>query len=84
MSKAQHNKILRHIREAGHITNKQAMVDYSIASLSRRITDLETLGFKFAREWASHPTTGQRYVRYRFAEGSARSMGALNNEQRTG
>ena len=63
--KPQLKTILKHLNTTGSITNREAIVDYNIMSLSRRISDLEQdWGVQFKREMKSHPVTGQRYVRY--------------------
>lgn len=59
--------ILSHIRKAGGITQRDAIMDYSIQSLTRRITDLRDAGHKIESISKSHPTTGQAYTEYRFA-----------------
>lgn len=62
--KPQLKTILKHLNTVGSITNREAIVDYNIMSLSRRVCDLEELGYKFNRELKAHPVTGQRYKRY--------------------
>lgn len=57
-------KILTHVNRVGYITVRAAMMDYQIGSLSRRICDLEDLGFTVTTETRKNPGTGQRYVRY--------------------
>lgn len=57
-------KILTHVNRVGYITVRAAMMDYGIGSLSRRICDLEALGFQVTTERCRNPGTGQRYVRY--------------------
>lgn len=56
--------IMKHLRTVGSITNREAIVEYNIMSLPRRILDLEAYGVKFNRVRKAHPVTGQRYVRY--------------------
>lgn len=57
--------IMKHLETTGSITNREAIVDYNIMSLSRRIRDLEEdWGVQFKRELKAHPVTGQRYMRY--------------------
>lgn len=79
MSQKQKEKILEHMRSAGHITVRQAMMDYSIQALPRRMADLRADGFVIVTEDAHHPNTKQRYVRYKFADGSPRSYAELRN-----
>ena len=63
--KPQLKTILKHLNTTGSITNREAITDYNIMSLSRRISDLEEdYGVTFRRELKHHPVTGQRYVRY--------------------
>lgn len=64
---SQTEKILKHMREAGHITQRQAMMDYSIQSLTRRICDLQEKGHRIHKERRKHPVTGQEYTRYSLA-----------------
>lgn len=56
--------ILTHCKSVGYISGRTALLDYGIVSLSRRINDLEALGYVVKRERKQHPATGQRYVRY--------------------
>jgi len=56
--------IMKHLTTVGSITNREAIVEYNIMSLPRRILDLEEVGVKFNRIRKQHPVTGQRYVRY--------------------
>lgn len=63
--KPQLKTILKHLNTTGSITNREAIVEYNIMSLPRRINDLEQdYGIQFHREMKSHPVTGQRYKRY--------------------
>ena len=56
--------IMKHLQTVGSITNREAIVEYNIMSLPRRIKDLEEFGNTFNRVRKTHPVTGQRYVRY--------------------
>lgn len=62
--KPQLKTILKHLDKVGSITNREAIVEYNIMSLPRRINDLEELGYKFNKVLKAHPVTGQRYKRY--------------------
>jgi hypothetical protein len=62
--KPQNKIILNHLRRTGSITQREALIDYSIQSLTKRISELRMDGFVIASEKRNHPTTGQRYVRY--------------------
>lgn len=62
----QHAKILAHcIFSPSHgITQREALLDYSIQSLTSRMSELKRLGWKFREERCRHPVTRQRYTRY--------------------
>ena len=62
--KPQLKTILKHLNTTGSISNLEAITHYNIMSLSRRVSDLEELGYKFSRELKAHPVTGQPYKRY--------------------
>jgi biotin operon repressor len=40
------------------------MVDYSIQSFTKRISELRKLGYDIQSVKGKHPVTGQRYTRY--------------------
>lgn len=63
----QHDKILNHISKQGSISQREALMDYSIQSLNKRISELRKIGFNIIREDFKHPTSGQRYARYKLA-----------------
>lgn len=60
----QEQQILKHLRKAGSITQREALMDLGVQSLTRRITTLRDRGFNIHSVPKVHPTTGQRYVRY--------------------
>ena len=60
----QHAKILKHLDKAGSITVREGLIEYSIASLTKRIQELRELGYAIVSHPKVHPVTGQRYVRY--------------------
>jgi hypothetical protein len=57
-------QLLKHLRTAGSITQREAIMDHSIQSLTRRITELRDRGFNIHSVPKLHPVTGQRYCRY--------------------
>ena len=63
----QAHTVLTHIQKAGSITQREAIVDHSVQSLTRRITEIRDAGFDIAAEFRYHPITGQRYARYSLA-----------------
>ena len=60
----QHEQILNHLRKAGGLSVREALVDYSIQSFTKRISELRKLGYDIIGIPSSHPVTGQRYTRY--------------------
>ena len=64
----QHDLILKHFRKAGSITVREAMIEYSISSLTKRIHELREAGYDIESNTKHHPVTGQRYVRYTLNE----------------
>ena len=58
------DKILKHIRTAGSITQREAYIDYGIQSFHRRLSDLRELDYELVGVKKHHPTTGQEYTRY--------------------
>lgn len=60
----QNQLIIEHMKRTGSITMREALIDYSIQSLTKRIQELRSLGWKIKSVAKTHPTTGQRYTRY--------------------
>ena len=60
----QHNNILKHLRTAKGLTVREALIEYSISSLTKRVQELRGLGYDIESVRKKHPVTGQRYVRY--------------------
>jgi hypothetical protein len=71
----QNEMIIHHMRRTGSITQREALIDYSVQSLTKRISELRTSGFKIISEKRLHPTTGQRYVRYVLARTTTKRRG---------
>ena len=63
-SNTQLSNIMKHLRTAGSITVREAMIEYHISSLTKRIHELRQLGIDIMSVTKRHPVTGQRYVRY--------------------
>ena len=66
MAKAitQQSNIMKHLRTTGSITVREAMIEYHISSLTKRVHELRELGYDIESNPKKHPVTGQRYVRY--------------------
>ncbi len=59
--------VCKHMMAAGSITQREAILDYSVQSLTRRITEIQDAGIGVIRDDRKHPLTGQRYARYSLA-----------------
>lgn len=56
--------LLNHFKKASSISQREALVDYSIQSLTKRISELRDMGYNIVTQHKHHPVTGQRYARY--------------------
>jgi hypothetical protein len=64
----QNATIIRHLQRAGSITQREALMDHSIQSLTKRVSELVNKHhYDIRTEVKLHPVTGQRYARYAFA-----------------
>jgi hypothetical protein len=57
--------LLNHFKVRDSITNIEAQAVFRMRSLSRRVCDLKSRGYKFRKDMRTD-ATGQRYVRYFF------------------
>lgn len=64
--------VLSHLKRTGTITQREALMDHSVQSLTRRITELRSAGYKISDEWKNHPITKQRYKRYMMGRKAAK------------
>ena len=64
----QHTLILKHLRATKGLTVREALIDYSIQSFTKRISELRKLGYRIDGVKGKHPVTGQRYTRYVLTE----------------
>ncbi len=60
----QNQIIMKHLLRAGSITVREAMVEYSIQSLTKRIQELREDGIDIVSVTKYHPVSRQKYVRY--------------------
>lgn len=56
--------VLHHMARTGSITQREALADHSIQSLTRRISEINSWAISVITERKKHPITGQRYARY--------------------
>ena len=71
MANNQLNTIIKHLETVGSISTLEAIIQYNIMALPRRIKDLKEKVYNFNSIRKSHPVTGQRYTRYVLAEEAA-------------
>lgn len=62
--RTQEQTLINHLVEHRTITRREADVEYSIQSLTRRITTLRKVGFRISTIFKKNPITGQRYAQY--------------------
>jgi hypothetical protein len=63
---SQNTRLLKHLRN-NPTTQRHALIDLNISSLTRRIADLREDGHKITTVMKRNPVTGQRYAEYRLA-----------------
>lgn len=56
-------RILKHLGRTGSITQREALLDLSVQSLTRRITELRSF-YEITSVTRYNRSTGQRYMRY--------------------
>jgi biotin operon repressor len=66
--KSQNQTVLAHLRRAGSITQREALLDHSIQCLTKRIQELRNMGYRIVTRVRNHPLTNQRYARYELLE----------------
>ena len=71
MTNTQNSKIITHLRATKGLTQREAMMDYSIQSLTKRISELRKAGYRIDGIKGKHPITGQQYTRYTLIEETA-------------
>ena len=58
------NTIQDHLTNVGHISAREAMLDYGIVSLRDAIYRLRRKGFRIISEERINPATNKKYIRY--------------------
>lgn len=59
-------RLLRHFYRSSSITQRQALADLGIQSLTKQISVLRDAGFQIKTVFKKNPTTGQRFAKYTF------------------
>ena len=66
--KSQVDKLLEHFKQGQVTTLRSALIDFGVASLPRRISDLRERGHNIQKTMKRNPVTGQRYAEYYLAD----------------
>ena len=61
---SQNEVLLKHLRKTRSISQREALIDHGIQSLTKRISELRAQGYNIKTVHKKHPITGQRYARY--------------------
>ena len=56
--------ILKELTKGLRITQRSALMDHSIQSLTKRISELRAKGINIKSKFKRHPITNQRYAEY--------------------
>ena len=67
----QNQQIIKHLRATKGLTGREALLDYSIQSFTKRISELRKSGWNIKGVKGNHPITNQRYTRYVLIEEGA-------------
>ena len=59
MTNTQNSKIITHLRATKGLPQREAMLDYSIQSFTKRISELRKAGYRIDGIKGKHPITGQ-------------------------
>ena len=66
--KSQVDRLLQHFEQGKVTTLRGAMIDFGVASLTRRVADLRERGHNIQKNMKRNPVTGQRYAEYYLAD----------------
>jgi hypothetical protein len=61
---SQNDILLKHLKKVRSISQREALIDHGIQSLTKRISELRLMGHNIKTVHKKHPMTGQRYARY--------------------
>lgn len=64
----QGRRLLTMLQRQGSVTQREALMDESIQSLTKRIWELRHHGIAIRTQYKRNPITGQRYARYHLTE----------------
>ncbi len=70
-------KLINHLKTAGSISQREAIMDYSIQSLTKRISELRNdYNMNIKTVWYQHPVTCQKYARYYLLDTNSKKKAA--------
>ena len=56
--------IIKHLSKTGSISQREAMLEYGVASLTKAMSRLRKEGYVILDDWHKNPITENRYKRY--------------------
>lgn len=63
-ARTQVEHLVSHMQRIGPISVREAMLEYKVGSLSRRMVDIQEMGYKVVKFDRVNPVTNNVYVRY--------------------
>lgn len=63
-ARTQNEKLIHHMLNIGPISLREALLEYNVTSLTRRICDIQEMGYRIVKDQRHNPVTGQEYTRY--------------------
>lgn len=63
-ARTQNEKLIHHMLNIGPISLREALLEYNVTSLTRRVCDIAEMGYKVVKDRRHSPVTGQEYTRY--------------------
>lgn len=68
-ARTQVEKLIHHMKTIGPISAREAMIEYHVASMTRRMCDIEELGYELVKTEKVNPVSGNPYTRYGLKDG---------------
>lgn len=75
-STTQAKRILNHLKAGNSMTQRSALMDFGIMSVSKRISELREHGHDIRKVMEKNNHTEQRYMRYWLADANGNAMKA--------
>ena len=68
-ARTQVEKLIHHMQTIGPISAREAMIEYHVASMTRRMCDIEEMGYDLEKTEKINPVSGNPYTRYGLKDG---------------